>query len=126
VSVNLVGKKRILYVEDHRETFDLVAFILSDHKVVGAHSKAEGLRRVRGERFDLYIFDSNLPDGAGIELCLFIRTYDKKSPILLCTASPSITEQHAITAGAQRSIKKGAEFLDALEAAVSEFLTAAT
>ena len=117
------GKKRILCVEDHRDTAELVAALLCDHEVVVAGNKAEGLRRTTDERFDLYIFDYDLPDGTGIDLCLFVRTNDEVTPIVLCTASPVLTEQEAIAAGVQRFIKKGDDFIQSLEAAASQFLS---
>ena len=118
------GKKRILYVEDHQDTADLVAMLLYDYEVVVAGDKAEGLRRAAGEYFDLYIFDYELPDGNGFELCLFVRIKDNTTPIVLCTASSVLTEQEAIAVGAQRFIRKGEEFIDSLEAAASQFLSA--
>ena len=119
------GKKRILYVEDHQDTAALVAMLLCDYEVVVAGNKAEGLRRAVGEYFDLYIFDYELPDGTGFELCLLVRTKDNTTPIVICTGSPAITEQEAIAAGAQRFIKKGDEFVESLEAATSQFLSIA-
>jgi DNA-binding response OmpR family regulator len=116
------GKKRILYVEDQQDTTALVAMLLRDHEVVVAGNKAEGLRRAAGEYFDLYIFDYDLPDGSGIDLCLFVRTKDNTTLIVLCTASPVLTEQEVIAVGAQRFIRKGDEFIDSLEAAASQFL----
>ena len=109
------GRKRILYVEDHQDTGELVVALLRDYEVVVAGSKTEGQRRAVVERFDLYIFDYNLPDGTGIELCHFIRTYDHKTPVLLCTAHPDLTELQADAAGAQHFIKKGPEFIGSLE-----------
>jgi OmpR-family two-component system manganese-sensing response regulator len=119
------GKKRILYVEDHQDTAALVAMLLCDHEVVVAGNKAEGLRRAAGEYFDLYIFDYELPDGTGFELCLFVRTKDNTTPIVICTGSPAITEREVIAVGAQRFIKKGNEFVESLEAAASQFLSIA-
>jgi OmpR-family two-component system manganese-sensing response regulator len=119
------GKKRILYVEDHRDTAELVAVLLCEYEVVVAGNKAEGLRRTVDESFDLYIFDYDLPDGTGFELCLFVRTKDNVTPIILCSASTILTEQEAIAVGAQRFIKKGDEFIESLEAVASQFLSVA-
>jgi DNA-binding response OmpR family regulator len=97
----------------------LVIALLPDYEVIVAGSMAEGQRRALLERFDLYIFDYNLPDGTGIDLCLFIRAYDRKTPILVCTASPDLTDLLANAAGAQHYIKKGIDFITSLEAPVS-------
>ena len=117
------GEKRILYVEDHRDTAELVAMVLYDHEVVVAGNKAEGLKRAASEYFDLYIFDYDLPDGTGIELCHFIRTNDDVTPIVICTASPALREKDVIAVGAQRFIKKGDEFIASLEEVASQFLS---
>jgi CheY-like chemotaxis protein len=119
------GKKRILYVEDHRDTAELVAILLCDHEVIVAGNKAEGLRRATVERFDLYIFDYDLPDGTGIELCHFVRTNDNVTPIVICSASLALIEPEAIAAGVQRFIQKGEEFIESLEEVASQYLAAA-
>jgi len=46
--------------------------ILEDYEVVSAHSKTEGLRKVQGGLFDLYLLDYSLPDGTGLELATLI------------------------------------------------------
>ncbi|HKR59683.1 MAG TPA: response regulator [Pyrinomonadaceae bacterium] len=125
MTITQPGRKRILYVEDHQDTGELVATLLCDHEVVVVGNKAEGQMRATLERFDLYIFDYNLPDGTGIELCLFIRTYDHQTPIVLCTASTSLTELQVTAAGAQYFIKKGPLFIDCLVEAVSQSFSAA-
>ena len=76
---------------DHQDTAELVAMLLCDHEVVVAGDKAEGLRRAACECFDLYIFDYDLPDGTGFEQCLFVRTNDNVTPIVVCTASLGLT-----------------------------------
>ena len=119
------GKKRILCVEDHQDTCEMIAYLLRDYTVVGAYSLAEGLRRTTSESFDLYLLDYNLPDGTGLELCLIIRGFDQATPIVLCTASSSITERQVITTGAQGFVKKGCGFVESLEETVSQLLAAA-
>lgn len=118
-------KKRILCVEDHQDTCEMIALLLKDYEVVGAYSLAEGLRRATSESFDLYLLDYNLPDGTGLELCLFIRGFDRETPIVLCTAGCSITERQVLTTGAQGFIKKGVGFVDHLMEAASRLLAAA-
>jgi CheY-like chemotaxis protein len=119
-------KKLILCVEDHPETCPLVAAALPDYEVVSAHSMEAGLRQATGEHFDLHLFDYHLPDGTGLQLCLFIRTFDKNTPILLWSGVSSITEQHVTTAGAQGLINKGPDFIDKLEEAIQQLLAPRT
>jgi len=114
------SNKRILYVEDQLDEYSLVAEILSDYEVIAACNKADALARARAETFDLYLLDYHLPDGTWYELCLLIRAFDPDTPIFFCTGTSSITEETMKTAGAQKLIKKGDDFVDNLSKAVSE------
>jgi len=114
------SKKRILCVEDRQDECDLITIVLSDYEVVSSYSKADALVRATTERFDLYLLDYHLPDGTGLELCLLIRAFDPDTPIFFCTGSSVITEATIKTAGAQKLIRKGADFVLNLKKAVSE------
>jgi len=118
----IAAKKRILCINSYPDTCKMIAYVLSDYEVAAAHSLGDGLRRAAGERFDLYLLDYNLPDGTGLELCLLIRAFDKETPILLCSAINSVTEQHAITAGAQGCLRIATGFVDDLERSVSQLV----
>ena len=119
------AQKRILCVEDHGDTCELIAILLRDYKVISAHSKAEALRLASGEHFDLFLLDYNLPDGTGIEICLYIRTFNKKTPILFSTAFDLLTELQVEAVGAQGIIRKGVTFSDELMAKANQFLRTA-
>ena len=121
----LTTQKRILCVEDHGDTCELIALLLRDYKVISAHSKAEALRLASSEHFDLFLLDYNLPDGMGIEVCLLIRTFDKKTPILFSTAFDLLTEVQAEAVGAQGIIRKGVSFSDELMVQATQFLRTA-
>jgi len=60
---------------------ELITNALDTHEVVGAYSKADALLHAVDGSFDLYLIDYHLPDGAGLELCLLIRTFDPPTPI---------------------------------------------
>lgn len=78
-------KGTILAVEDHRGMALLIATELGalDYEVVRAFTFADGLNQIRTRVFDLYIINSVLPDGSGIELCKQIRASNPKAPIIL-------------------------------------------
>jgi len=116
------GKKRILCVDDDPDCCELIAVLLRGYEVVTAYSKHEAVRQATGESFDLYLLDYYLPDGTGLELCHFIRAFDKETPIIFCTSSDDITQRHAVTAGAQQLLKKGYVLVENLEETVSRFL----
>ena len=117
-------KKRILCVEDHQDTYDLVTLVLKDYEVIAARSVAEALRKVFDDRFDLYLLDYNLPDGTGVELCIFIRAFDRETPVVVASASSAVSEREVLTNGAQAFVRKGCDFTDNLEPTVTRPLAA--
>jgi len=48
-------RKRILCVEDHPETSELITVLLQDVKVVWVQTKADVLRKAAAGHFDLYL-----------------------------------------------------------------------
>lgn len=105
-------QSHILYIEDHDDTRELVTLILanSNYRVTTAASSKEALKLARGKHFDLYILDSWLPDGSGIELCKRIREFDSRTPIMFLSAAAYETDkQAAIDSGAQRYLVKPAD-----------------
>lgn len=116
---------KILCVDDHTDFCELVAAILHDVKVVSAHSMAEAVALATKEKFDLYLLDYHLPDGTGLELCLLLRGFDAKTPILFMTGTSSISEAQAINAGADGLVKKGrTEAVAELRSKVTKLLAA--
>jgi DNA-binding response OmpR family regulator len=82
------GTNRILCVEDHQDTCELVTRILGleGFKIVTANTKNEGLALCQEERFRLIIIDINLPDGTGLDLIQQIRAADGYTPIVVYSA----------------------------------------
>jgi DNA-binding response OmpR family regulator len=62
--------KKILYVEDNKDTAEAVKIILSSvgHEVDLAHTGAEGLIKMSEKKYDLIILDIMLPDMSGLDL----------------------------------------------------------
>jgi len=122
LSANKNGK-HILCVDDHTDSYELISTILKDYKVTSATSMAEALRLASEDKFSLYLLDYHLPDGTGIEVCLMIRNFDKKTPILFVTGTSSMTEKQALTIGAQGLTKKTAnKFVENLQTSVAKLL----
>jgi DNA-binding response OmpR family regulator len=102
-----IKKKRLLCVEDHKETCELITSTLRDFQVVSADSCASALEHIRSERFDLIVVDYYLPDGNGEFLCGEIRKFDQRTPVLFITGSEDFTETRSRSIGGQGMIKKG-------------------
>ena len=100
------AKKRLLCIDDHEDTCDLVSSILEGYEVVSEHSKAGGLRQAATEKFDVILADYHLPDGTGLELCVLIRAFDPHTPILLVTATHSIAHEQIVAVGGQGVLRK--------------------
>jgi CheY-like chemotaxis protein len=109
-------KRRILCVDDSRDTCEAIDIILADYVVTPAYNKAEALQRISVERFDLILLDHYLPDGTGLDLCQEIRERDPITPILFFTATTEVSPDQFFAAGAQAVITKPeiAELLPAI------------
>src|ERR1044071_6204641 len=80
---------RILYIEDHEDTRELVTLLLAQksYEVITGSTIASGVALAGAEQFDLYLLDSWLPDGSGLDLCQRIRQFDQTTPILFYSAA---------------------------------------
>jgi len=69
------GLKRLLLVEDHEPTLQVISTLLSrdGYEVITASSVAGALTAAKADRFDLVISDLGLPDGTGITLMERLR-----------------------------------------------------
>lgn len=64
-------KKLILYVEDDKDSRDVMGLLLSQvgYEVVTAGSVSDAFEMAGTHRFDLYILDNWFEEGSGLELC---------------------------------------------------------
>src|SRR5215207_2828745 len=69
----MLSVKRILCVEDHADTCDLLTFMLGKEGYTAECAATLGETLTHPGRFDLYVIDHGLPDGDGFELCRAIR-----------------------------------------------------
>ncbi|HKG22810.1 MAG TPA: response regulator [Blastocatellia bacterium] len=102
-------KGRILCVDDDRDNCALLEIILgqSGYEVTSAMTVDVALGLAKNVNFDLYLLDTILPDGTGIELCQKIRTFDPSTPILFCSGAAYQSDiNRAFKAGAQGYIVK--------------------
>ena len=101
--------RRVLYIEDHEDTRELVTLVLEQksYEVVTGGTIASGVALAGSEQFDLYLLDSWLPDGSGLDLCKQIRQFDPVTPILFYSAAAyEADREQAIRSGAQAYLVK--------------------
>jgi DNA-binding response OmpR family regulator len=116
---------KVLLVEDHEDTRELMIIALgqSDYEVSTAGSIAEALMLVAKQHFDLFVLDSVLPDGTGLELCKSIRQADQSTPILFCSGvADEKDKSEALISGAQRYLIKPVD-LPLLYSALAELVS---
>ena len=100
---------RVLYIEDHEDTRELVTLVLEqkNYEVVTGSTIETGVALAGSQQFDLYLLDSWLPDGSGLDLCRQIREFDKATPILFYSAAAyEIDQEQALRSGAQAYLIK--------------------
>ena len=117
--------RRLLYVEDHADTRELVSLLLERHNfdVVAVENPDEALELARAQSFELYLIDNQLPSYSGIVLCRKIRAFDSTTPILFCSAAAYETDKNeALASGAQGYLVKPIDS-DELIAEVTRLLT---
>ena len=102
-------KKQILYIEDHEDTRELISFVLKqrNYEVTTSTTVENGVRLACENKYDLYLLDSWLPDGSGVELCRKIREFDGSTPILFYSAAAYENDRElALRNGAQAYLTK--------------------
>ncbi|HKR15639.1 MAG TPA: response regulator [Pyrinomonadaceae bacterium] len=100
---------RVLYIEDHEDTRELVTLLLNQrsYEVVAGSTIESGIALAVAQKFDLYLLDSWLPDGSGLDLCRRIREFDQTTPILFYSAAAYASDHEtALRCGAQAYLIK--------------------
>lgn len=114
--------KRVLCVEDDRDTCDMLRFVMTEYEFTAVHSLEEAEEAIATSSFDLFVLDNWLPDGSGTELCEKIRQTDATIPIIFTSAiSQRQDVDRAVAAGATRYLVKPYE-LERLIQTVKELL----
>lgn len=103
------GVMRVLYVEEHAESCELLVLWLSGsgYEVVPASSISDGLYLAKSEIFDAYVLSSWFVDGTGSDLCRAIRLFDVRTPVIFYSAlTRDCDMEAAMSAGAQAYLIK--------------------
>lgn len=104
-----LSRSRILYVEDHADTRELITLVLclNGFDVMTCSTVEAGIELASQTAFDLYLLDSWLPDGSGLDLCKRIRQFDQQTPILFYSAAAYEDDRDtALDCGAQAYLVK--------------------
>ena len=102
-------KCRILCVDDHHDTSEMLQLILSeeDYEVRTAASITEAVEWAATGEFDLYVLDKRLPDGSGLELCTTLNQLTPGVPCIFYTGDAyEIHRQQALDSGAAAFVPK--------------------
>lgn len=78
------NRLRVLYVEDNCDSVEMLRVML-DMSQIDLECEvtiSDALTRAGSERFDLYLLDTQLPDGSGLSLCRTLRAVDPTIPVL--------------------------------------------
>lgn len=75
---------RILYVDDHEDTCQMVRLLFSSHgvEVCCVDSAADAALKMKSAHFDLMILDVWLPNLDGLEFCRQVRRSESRIPII--------------------------------------------
>lgn len=120
-------ERKILIVEDHPDSRDLLALYLrmQGYTVYTAEDGREGLKLIQLDCPDLIITDLSMPHLDGIGLIKRVRQIPecRITPILVMTAHGSEEESAACQAGANQTIAKPIEY-ESLIHRINELLPA--
>ena len=99
---------RVLLVEDHalfRQALSLLIYSHAHMEVTQAGTLAEA--RLLLEGIDVVALDTYLPDGAGTDLIVDVRTNNPGASVLILNDAPDAANQRsALAAGADKVISK--------------------
>ena len=103
------SKCRILYVDDHEDSAEMLKLMLSaeDYEVHIAQSLEEAVAQAQAQEFDLYVLDKRLPDGSGTDLCRMLNDIAPGVPCIFYTGDAyEVHRQEALAAGARAYVPK--------------------
>lgn len=117
-------KCRILCVDDHADTAEMLGLLLSQeaYEVVTCSTIDEAMHFANNEAFDLYVLDRRLPDGSGLDLCRRLNEATPGVPCIFYTGDAyELHRLQALDSGADDYVSK--PDIDGLINAVQKLLS---
>jgi DNA-binding response OmpR family regulator len=117
-------KCRVLCVDDHRDTSEMLQMLLSEenYQVHTAATIEEACEMAARTEYDLYVLDKRLPDGSGVALCETLQQISPNVPCIFYTGDAyEIHRREAFEAGASAFVPK--PDIEGLITAVHELLS---
>jgi PAS domain S-box-containing protein len=113
-------KLKILLVEDHDQTAQILARLLraTNYSVLAAADVSSAMRLAETDQFDLVVSDLGLPDGSGLELMTHLRQRYGLRGIALTGFGMEEDVTHSRAAGFSEHLVKPVSFSD-LQAAIA-------
>ena len=102
-------KCRVLCVDDHRDTSDMLQMLLSeeDYEVHTAGTMHDACNMAMKTPYDLYVLDKRLPDGTGLQLCETLQKVTPTVPCIFYTGDAyEMHRREALAAGAAAFVPK--------------------
>ena len=103
------SKCRVLCVDDHFDTSEMLELLLSreDYEVETAGTMEEACRLAGLKQFDLFVLDRRLPDATGLELCERLQVISPGVPCIFYSGDAyELHRREAIAAGAAAYVAK--------------------
>jgi CheY-like chemotaxis protein len=102
-------KRLILCVDDNEDNCFMLTNLLGrgGYEAKSAESMEQALEFAHRDSFNLYVLDSWLAKGSGVDLCQKIREFDPQTPIIFYSGAAYETDrQEALRAGANAFVAK--------------------
>jgi CheY-like chemotaxis protein len=104
-----VAKCRVLCVDDHHDTSEMLELLLSreDYDVETAGTMEEACKLAAAKQFELFVLDRRLPDATGLELCERLQQIRPGVPCIFYSGDAyELHRREAIAAGAAAYVAK--------------------
>jgi CheY-like chemotaxis protein len=105
---------KVLVVEDHSDTRELIAMLLNleGYAVATAADGQQGISQAALQKPDIIVTDINMPNLTGTEMIRMLRDLPEFSsvPIVVLTAYGNDVALDALTSGATKALAKPVDF----------------